>query len=66
VDNPNTEIQRFVEFVGGNTKAAEIFDCTSDMVRKLKVGERDFKPKYVRIMHGHNGFRLSFMRLFDL
>jgi DNA-binding transcriptional regulator YdaS (Cro superfamily) len=63
---PNREITRFVEYVGGNTKAAEILDCSPDMVRKLKTGLRGFRPEHVRAMYLHKGFRLSFLRLFDL
>jgi hypothetical protein len=66
---PNREIVRFVEHVGGNTKAAKILGCSSDLIRKLKTGERGLKgidPKYVRAMYYHKGFRLSFLRLYDL
>jgi hypothetical protein len=63
---PNREINRFVEHVGGNTKAAKIMDCTPDMVRKLKTGARGFSPCHVEAMYYHKGFRLSFLRLYDL
>lgn len=62
----NREINRFVEHVGGNTKASKILNCTPDMVRKLKTGERGFKPEHVQAMYRVKGFRLSFLRLFDL
>ena len=62
----NEEIGRFVKHVGGVNETAKVFDCTPDMVQKLRRGDREFKAKYVRIMHGHKGFRLSFKRLFGL
>ena len=62
----NREIDRFVKHVGGNTKAAAILQCTPDMVRKMKTGERGFKPEHVRRMYKHKGFRLSWLRLYDL
>jgi hypothetical protein len=52
--------------VGGNTKAAKILGCTPDMVRKMKTGERGFKPEHVQAMYYLKGFRLSFLRLYDL
>jgi hypothetical protein len=66
---PNREVVRFVDFVGGNTKAAEILGCSPDQVRKLKTGmrgEKGIDPKYIRAMYYHKGFRLSFLRLYDL
>ena len=63
---PNREITRFVDHVGGNTKAAVILGCTPDMVRKLKTGARGFRPDHVRAMYYHKGFRLSFLRLYDI
>lgn len=63
---PNREIARFVEHVGGNTKASKILGCSPDMVRKLKTGERGFRPEHVRAMYRVKGYRLSFLRLFDL
>lgn len=62
----NREINRFVEHVGGNTKASKILGCTPDMIRKMKTGERGFKPEHVRAMYRYKGFRLSWLRLFDL
>ena len=63
----NREITRFVNFVGGNTPASVILGCSPDMVHKLKTGLRpDFKAKYVLAMYRHKGFKLSFLRLFDL
>jgi DNA-binding transcriptional regulator YdaS (Cro superfamily) len=66
MNKTNREVQRFVDLVGGNTKAARILGCSPDMVRKIKTGDRNFSPKYVRTMYKHKGFRLSFLRLFDL
>lgn len=63
---PNREITRFVKHVGGNTKAAKILGCSPDMVRKLKTGLRGFRPEHVRAMYRVKGFRLSFLRLYDL
>lgn len=63
---PNREITRFVEHVGGNTPASKILECTPDMARKLKTGMRGFRPQHVRAMYSHKGFKLSFLRLFDL
>jgi len=66
MNKPNSEIKRFVDLVGGNAPASKILNITPDMVRKLKEGEREFKAKYVRIMYKHRGFKLSFIKLFDL
>jgi len=69
MSTPNREIVRFVEHVGGNTKAAKILGCTPDQVRKLKTGlrgEKGIDPKYIRAMYRHKGFRLSWLRLYDL
>ena len=63
---PNREINRFVEHVGGNTKASEILGCSPDMVRKVKNGLRGFRPEHVRAMYLHKGFRLSWTRLYDV
>ena len=64
---PNREISRFVDHVGGNTAAAKILDCSPGMVYKLKAGERpEIKPKYIRTMYNHKGFKLDWLRLFDL
>jgi len=63
---PNREIARFIEFAGGPAKAARIFDCTPDMVQKMRRGERQIAPRYVRALYHHKGFQLSFKRLFDL
>ena len=63
---PNREIQRFVEHVGGPTKAGKILGCGPEMVRMLRKGERGFKPDHVIAMYKHKGFRLSFLRLFNL
>jgi len=66
LNTQNEEIARFVDYVGGVIKAAEIFDCTPDMVQKLRRGDREFRSKYVRTMYHHKGFRLSFKRLFGV
>ena len=63
---PNREITRFVEHVGGNTPASKILECTPDMIRKLKTGLRGFRPEHARSMYYHKGFRLSWLRLFDI
>jgi DNA-binding transcriptional regulator YdaS (Cro superfamily) len=66
MNTPNREINRFVEFAGGNTKAAKLLDCSPDMVRKMKTGERGFNEEIVRAMYRCKGFRLSWLRLYDL
>ena len=63
---PNREITRFVDHVGGNTAASKIFGCTPDMILKLKTGQRGFRPANVHAMYFHKGFRLSWLRLYDL
>ena len=62
----NREIDRFVNHVGSVNAAAEILDVSTDMLRKMRKGERNFNNEYVRIMYRTKGFRLSFTRLFDL
>ena len=62
----NREINRFIEQVGSVNGAAEYLGCTPDMLQKMRRGERDFKSKYVRLMYRYPGFRLSFVRLYDL
>ena len=62
----NREIKKFVDFVGGPTKAGKILGCGPEMVRMLRKGERGFKPDHVRAMYKTKGYRLSFLRLFDL
>lgn len=66
MNTPNREIDRFIIHVGSATAAAEILDVSTDMLQKMRQGQREFKPKYVRDMYRTKGFRLSFMRLFDL
>ena len=63
---PNREIDRFVEYVGGNTPASKILKCTPDMVRKLKTGMRGFRPEHIHAIYYHKGFRLSWLRLYDI
>lgn len=62
----NEEFNRFVIHCGGNTKTSKILDCSADMVRKMKMGTRGVRDKYVQAMYRHKGFRLSFLKLFDL
>lgn len=64
--NRNKEIQRFVDYVGGPTKASKILGCTPNMVHKMTSGVRGFKPRHVRAMHHTRGFNLSFEELFEL
>jgi hypothetical protein len=66
MSTPNREIDRFVKHVGGNSPASKILGCSPDMVRKLKTGLRGFNPEHVQAMYLHKGFRLSFLRLYDL
>ena len=63
---PNREIDRFVTHVGGNTPASKILGCTPDMIRKLKTGLRGFNPGHVRAMYYTKGFKLSWLRLYDI
>jgi hypothetical protein len=66
MNKPNREIDRFVKHVGGNTPASKILKCSPDMVRKMKTGIRGYREEHVQAMYYHKGFRLSFLRLFDL
>jgi len=62
----NGEFDRFVDHCGGNKEASEVLGCSYDMVRAMKQGRRGIAEKYIRIMYHRKGFRLSFLRLFDL
>ena len=62
----NKEMLRYVEYTGGNTKTSKLLGCSPDMVRKMKNNIRGIQPHYVRVMYRTKGFRLSFLRLFDL
>lgn len=66
ITHSGREFIRFVEHIGSLKGAAEILGVTPDMLSKLRKGERRITQELVRAMYRTPGFRLSFVKLFDL